>query len=206
MRLVREPHPNQSRNPARRRGEAPLHSQVDHMTDYLYVKNWHEFQHYKKRNPPWIKLHRRLLKDGDFHRLTEAEQWQLVRIWLVAADEHPGGWVPNDASWLRRMTGSDKPIALKKLVAGGWLEERDASARASALASNGASSTDSSDTQNYPPMLPPRGSEVHKELPSFLPTVARDAGTQADAGKVGRNENRNEDLETIAESVLRAMP
>jgi len=27
----------------------------------LRVKNWGKFQHYKDRNPPWIKLHRGLL-------------------------------------------------------------------------------------------------------------------------------------------------
>jgi hypothetical protein len=32
---------------------------------YLRVKNWSEFQHYKDRNPPWIKLHRTLL-DHDY--------------------------------------------------------------------------------------------------------------------------------------------
>ena len=33
------------------------------MTARLHIKNWGEFQHYKKRNPPWIKLHKKLLDD-----------------------------------------------------------------------------------------------------------------------------------------------
>lgn len=109
------------------------------MTDYYEVKNWADLQHYTKRNPPWIKLYRRLLKEGDFQMLTEAEQWQLVRLWLVSAEEHPGGWIPNDQRWLRVMTGSTKPLPLKKLEKMGWLIARDASAHASAAASTDAS-------------------------------------------------------------------
>lgn len=109
--------------------------------EYLYVKNWDELQHYKKRNPPWIKLYRRLMTDGKFHLLTEQEQWQLVRIWLVSAEEHPGGYVPNDENWLRRMTGSLKAIPIEKFVRDGWLIPTTASTYASALASNGASAT-----------------------------------------------------------------
>ena len=33
------------------------------------VKNWDEFQHYKDRNPPWIKLHNHLLDDYEFEML-----------------------------------------------------------------------------------------------------------------------------------------
>jgi hypothetical protein len=33
---------------------------------FLQVKNWRSFQHYGKRNPPWIKLHRALLDDYAF--------------------------------------------------------------------------------------------------------------------------------------------
>lgn len=141
------------------------------VSEYLYVKNFQELQHYKKRNPPWIKLYRALMTDGKFHQLSELEQWQLVRIWLVSAEDHPGGWVPNDESWLRRMTGTLKAIPVRKLVDSGWLIPMPASAYASALASNGASATDSSDTQNAPPMLPPRGSEVQRTI-SFLPPTS----------------------------------
>ena len=38
---------------------------------YFRIKSWAKYQHYKKRNPPWIKLHRELLQS---------------RIWVVADD------------------------------------------------------------------------------------------------------------------------
>ena len=32
----------------------------------LTIKNWHKFQHYKDRNPPWIKLHYEILTRPDW--------------------------------------------------------------------------------------------------------------------------------------------
>jgi hypothetical protein len=38
------------------------------------VKNWTQFQHYRHRRPPWIKLHHGLLDDFAWHRLPEASR------------------------------------------------------------------------------------------------------------------------------------
>jgi hypothetical protein len=40
----------------------------------LQPKNWVQFQHYKDRCPPWIKLHRDLLNNRDFMRLPIASK------------------------------------------------------------------------------------------------------------------------------------
>ena len=53
--------------------------------NYLRVNNWKKFQHYKDRNPPWIKLHRDLLRDYDFICLQDASKMQLILIWLLAS-------------------------------------------------------------------------------------------------------------------------
>lgn len=168
------------------------------MSAYLYVKNWDELQHYKSRNPPWIKLYRRLMTDGKFHTLTEREQWQLVRIWLVSAEEHPGGYVPNDEKWLRRMTHSLQSVPVQKFVSDGWLQtvtaSQYASVRASALASNGASAEGEIDPLSYPPEV----QRNIKNLPSFLPTSTTD-------GKEGGTENGEHELPDLA-TILREMP
>ena len=54
---------------------------------YLRVKNWGEFQHYTKRNPPWIKLYTSLLEDYDFNRLKDQDRLHLMLLWLWRA-----GW------------------------------------------------------------------------------------------------------------------
>jgi hypothetical protein len=88
---------------------------------YLAVKNWDKFQHYKQRNPPWIRLHRTLLRDHKFNLLTEVEQWMLVRMWLLASetDNH----MAYDEKWVRRAINSTRKVPLDKFVEMGFLEE-----------------------------------------------------------------------------------
>lgn len=50
------------------------------------VRNWGEFQHYKKRTPPWVKLHRKLLDDIDYHKCDPLAAKCLPLIWLIASE------------------------------------------------------------------------------------------------------------------------
>lgn len=100
---------------------------------YLRVKNHADYQHYDplKRRPPWIKLYNDILgNDDDFMLLSEQEQWQLVRIWLIASKssslthDETGKVVPvvaDDEKSLRRSIMSLKRIPLEKFVREGWL-------------------------------------------------------------------------------------
>jgi hypothetical protein len=54
------------------------------------VKKWSDFQHYKNRNPPWIKLHKTLLDDPDYAALSNEAAKYLPLIWLVASDSSDG--------------------------------------------------------------------------------------------------------------------
>jgi len=54
------------------------------------VKNWMEFQHYKDRSPPWIKLHRSLLDDFEFQCLPIASKALAPMLWLLAAESSDG--------------------------------------------------------------------------------------------------------------------
>ena len=56
----------------------------------IKIKNWDEFQHYKDRNPPWIKLHRRLLNDRQFFNLDGECVKTLVLLWMLAAETQTG--------------------------------------------------------------------------------------------------------------------
>ena len=61
----------------------------------LRVKNWEQFQHYKNRRPPWIRLYRFLLDDPEYHSLPAKAAKYLPLIWLIAAeDEEMGGNLP----------------------------------------------------------------------------------------------------------------
>jgi hypothetical protein len=62
--------------------------------DYLLIKNWERYQHYKNRNPPWIKLHTRLLNDRDFIMLSLSDKGLLMQLWILASEKE--GQIPFD--------------------------------------------------------------------------------------------------------------
>jgi hypothetical protein len=66
---------------------------------YIRIKNWQRYQHYRAQfAPPWIKLHRSLLRDQEFMALPELTQWRLVKSWLAASEA--GGVLPNNPKLL----------------------------------------------------------------------------------------------------------
>jgi hypothetical protein len=94
--------------------------------EYLRVKNWGEFQHYKDRNPPWIKLHRTLLDDYEFSCLQDASKAHLMLIWLFASQKD--GLVPNNPKFLKMKLGLTSEPNLKWLIDHGLLiQEQSAS-------------------------------------------------------------------------------
>lgn len=87
--------------------------------EYLSVKNWHKFQHYRgQETPSWIKLHRSLLTDHPFCQLPDDERAHLMLIWLLAA--MTGNRIPNDPVWVAASIHVDS-VNLDKLLEHGWL-------------------------------------------------------------------------------------
>lgn len=86
--------------------------------DFLTVKNWNTFQHYGKRNPPWIKLHRALLDDYGFCALSDVAKAHLLLIWLYASQHN--GKVPCDPAFLEKKLSCEN-LELNVLIAGGFL-------------------------------------------------------------------------------------
>lgn len=56
-------------------------------TPYIEIVNWERYQHYTKRNPPWIKLYHALLDDIEFMRLPPATRWIAIGLFLLASRE-----------------------------------------------------------------------------------------------------------------------
>lgn len=88
---------------------------------FFSVKNWKDFQHYGKRNPPWIKLHRALLDDYAFCALPDVAKGHLMLLWLLASQNN--GLVPADVPFLERKL-SCTGIDLNLFVASGFLVEQ----------------------------------------------------------------------------------
>ena len=82
---------------------------------FMTVKNWNTFQHYGKRNPPWIKLHRAVLDDYTFCTLPDAAKGHLMMLWLYASQNN--GQVPFDVPFLEKKlscTGIDLDLFIEK--------------------------------------------------------------------------------------------
>ena len=85
----------------------------------LRVKNWAEFQHYKHRSPPWIKLHRELLNDFAFQSLNDAARSHLMLIWILAAGTD--GVVPASAKFIATRIGASGNVDIEAIIAAGFL-------------------------------------------------------------------------------------
>jgi hypothetical protein len=88
----------------------------------LTPKNWDDHQHYKDRNPPWIKLHRKLLNDRAFMCLPLASKALAPLLWLLAAETKDGCF---DASYEElefrlRISKKDLEIGIKPLINNGF--------------------------------------------------------------------------------------
>jgi hypothetical protein len=85
----------------------------------LTVKNWENFQHYKDRNPPWIKLHIELLNSMDWVMLDDASKLLAVVCMMIASRNQ--GQVPNNPAYLKKVAHLDKLPNLKPLIDIGFL-------------------------------------------------------------------------------------
>jgi len=88
----------------------------------LTPKNWHSFQHYKDRNPTWIKLHKSLLDDCDFQCLPVASKALAPMLWLLASERMDGAIsLSNEALVFRLRMDLPKILeAIQPLVSSGF--------------------------------------------------------------------------------------
>ena len=77
------------------------------------VRNWEAFQHYKDRNPPWIKLHNHLLDDYEFESLPDNTKCHLLCIWMLAS--RTNNKMMFDNSWVKRKIGANSTVDLDLL-------------------------------------------------------------------------------------------
>jgi hypothetical protein len=78
----------------------------------IIIKNWHKFQHFKDRRPPWIKLYRDILDDPQWWALPAESARVLVAFWLIASeDPEKNGTLPDERTLLFRL----RPMTGKQL-------------------------------------------------------------------------------------------
>jgi len=88
---------------------------------YFRIKNWHEFQHYKDRNPPWIKLYTSLLcKTDGLMLLKDSERSHILLLFLAAAMN--GNRLPFDNKLIKQLIRATTDVDLKALHSLGLIE------------------------------------------------------------------------------------
>jgi len=93
---------------------------------FLAVKNFERFQHYKDRNPPWIKLHAAVLDDYEFGQIGDADKAHVMLIWILASKMD--NKIPADPEWIGKRIGACEPVDVDGLIEAGFLESWDAKA------------------------------------------------------------------------------
>lgn len=89
----------------------------------LLVNQWGEFQHYKHRSPPWIKLHKKILDNYDYQCLPLASRALAPMIWLLASESDDGSIEYDPIKLAFRLRTSEKEIedAILPLINNGFL-------------------------------------------------------------------------------------
>jgi hypothetical protein len=88
----------------------------------LKVRNWSRWQSYRsdRGQPPWIKLHRCIMRDEQWVGMTSAQRGQLIAIWLLAADRD--GEVPGDPRLVQKLCFMDEAPDLNWFIENDFLE------------------------------------------------------------------------------------
>jgi hypothetical protein len=90
--------------------------------EYIKVRNWETWQSYRKDRgqPPWIKVHRCVMRNPEWVMLNDAERGQLVAMWLLAAD-HDGA-IPASPELVQKLCFMSGTPNLNKFAELGFLE------------------------------------------------------------------------------------
>jgi hypothetical protein len=89
----------------------------------LRIKNWSQFQHFKDRRPPWVKLYRDILDDIEWHELDPQAAKVLVMLWLIASESDGNLPDTKKLAFRLRLSESKTSDLLSKLSH--WLEQSD---------------------------------------------------------------------------------
>jgi len=89
--------------------------------EYLKIKNWSKWQTYRsdRGQPPWIKLHRCLMRNPEWVALSDAERGQLVGIWLLAADHN--GAIPASTDLIQKLCYLETKPNINKFIELGFI-------------------------------------------------------------------------------------
>lgn len=87
---------------------------------FFRIRDLERYQHYRDRNPPWVKLHGELLEDYEFQQLPDAARFHYFAMVYLASKS--GNKIPNDPNWVARRIGAHERVDLELLFNERYLE------------------------------------------------------------------------------------
>ena len=96
----------------------------------IKINNWSSHQSYKDRKPPWIRLHKTMLDDYDFHMMSVSARALLPMLWLLASEDADptSGKIQSDYKKIAfRLRCTEKEItqAVRECAENGFLQVID---------------------------------------------------------------------------------
>ena len=89
----------------------------------LKVKGLDKWQHYKRRNPPWIKLYNSIFNDYQFSRMNDCQKFHLIGLWSLASVMD--NKLPDDDAWLAARIGARTELGIDTFIELGFIERCD---------------------------------------------------------------------------------
>jgi hypothetical protein len=90
------------------------------MASFIRVLNWEDFQHYKDRSAPWIKLHRDILTSHFWVVGDDASKLLAICIMLLA--QRTDNKIPHDLKYIKRFSQIEAEVDLQPLVDAHFIE------------------------------------------------------------------------------------
>ncbi len=163
------------------------------MASYFRIRNFERFQHYKDRNPPWIRLYGALWRDRAFFRLPDAVKAHLIGLFALAARLE--NRIPDDPEWLAHELCASEPIDLGILAASGFVIREDQASAASTTCEHSAPASVSDSESVSDSYLICASEEVRDQQPTN-PVGMSDAAAHPELShrqdEMGQNERRHE--------------
>lgn len=126
---------------------------------FLSLKNFEKYQHYKQRNPPWVKVHKTMLGDPEFMKLSATMKYVYIGLIILASETD--NRVLNDRSFIaHRLCIQASDIDLNALYRSGFLlaSRKHVASMLSENAPSDSDSSDNSDSDNSDTEKPPAAS------------------------------------------------
>ncbi len=104
------------------------------MSDSYRIANWAQYQHYKKRSPPWVKLYFDLLSSETW--ITGDDKTRCLMIACILAASRNDGNVPANPAYIQKIAHLNSAPDFNPLVLNGFLAASNALAECVQDASN----------------------------------------------------------------------